>query len=73
MDLATAQRHLTESLDALSQARKAQSVGLRDRSVSRASVSDLQAQVDYWQRVVNGLQAAAAGISNPTIKVARWS
>ncbi len=73
MTLSEAQTQLTEALAALSEARKAIAVGHKDRSVTRAGLSELRGEVSYWQRVVNEMTAAAAGQSDVRIKRASWS
>lgn len=73
MDLATAQQHLTDSLDALARARTAQSYGRGSNSLTRASISELQGQVTYWQRVVDALTLSAAGVRSHGAKTASFS
>lgn len=72
MDLATAQQHLTASLDALDNARKAASYGQGANQVSRQTLTDLQDQVNHWQAVVDRLQRSAAG-QRTTHSVAKFS
>lgn len=70
--LEIAQQHLTESLEALSAARRALNWGASDQNVGRERVSDLQRQVDYWQRQVNALTATARGRKNGALFYPRW-
>jgi len=74
MDLATAQKHLNDSLDALSAARQAIQYGRGNRQLTRASLDDLRKEAASWQRTVNELKAQAAGVSaNPTVLTPKWT
>lgn len=73
MTLSEAQAHLTNALEALAAARTAQSLGLKDRSVTRATLGELRAEVGMWQRTVSEMSAKAAGLRNARVKVASWS
>ena len=70
--LAQAQTQLTEALAALSAARKAQGYSISDRSLQRARVEELQADVGFWEKRVNELTAEAAGATNSGYIVPRF-
>lgn len=72
MDRATAQAHLDDCLVQLAAARKAASYGVGDQSKSAQTLSELQRQADYWQRIVTGFDAQALGVSNTMASVPRF-
>lgn len=62
---AEAVAELDAALAALKAAQTAQGYSMGELSVSRASLSELRAQVSYWQRVVAQFDARSAGATNP--------
>ena len=43
------------------------------RTVTRASLQEIQSAITYWHRVINALSASAAGVSSPTVRTPRWT
>jgi hypothetical protein len=72
MDLATAQTHLDDAIAQLASARKAAAYGVGDMSKTSQSIPDLERQVTYWQRIVDGFTVTAAGGSNTMASVPRF-
>lgn len=72
MDRAEAQTHLDDALAQLTAARKAAGYGVGDMSKTSQSLRDLQAQVDYWQRIVRSFDLQSAGASNTLGAVPRF-
>ena len=70
--LAEKQTELAEAKAALSAARLAQGYGQGDRSLQRAPLKDLIADVGRLAREVDELTAAAAGARNPSVLTARF-
>jgi hypothetical protein len=74
MTLEQAQAHYADSLAALTAARLAVSLGDGSQQVTRASIMDLQGQVDRWAIEVSRLEAIAAGVppASAGYLVASW-
>ena len=71
--LAEKQAELTTAKAALAAARFAVSYGQGDRSVTRASVSELEIHVARIAREIAELSAVGAGASNPQVITPRWT
>lgn len=71
MDLAAAQSKLALAEAAYEAALLGKSVASDGRSVVMEDVGRYRDEMAYWQRVVDGLQAAARG-ATPGIRVATW-
>lgn len=69
---AEAIQHIADTQAALTAARKAQQYSVGDTAVSRARISDLTADLAYWQRVVSEIDAESAGADNPSVMTAQW-
>ena len=67
-----AQLRLQLWLDAEEAVSKGQAYSIGDRSLTRANLSDIRAQINYWQRQVEGFRAKALGSGSPGIRVAKW-
>ena len=73
MTLAEAQAMLAAAETAYASALNAHSVGTGDKSVRYQELSDLKDALDYWERKVNTLEAAANSATNPGVRIATWS
>jgi len=73
MTLAEAQSMLTAAKAAYLKALPAVAGGYGDKSVRRQELTDLQAAVEYWEGRVKTLEAAAAGATNPGVRIATWT
>lgn len=71
MDLSTAQAHLDAWLAADLAVASGRTVQIADRTVSKEDAVTIRGQIEYWQRVVNNLNAAASG-AQLGVKVAYW-
>ena len=60
--LAQAESKLTTWLAAIDAIATGQSYSFAGRSLSRANLSDAQAQVEYWDRMVKKLSKSGGGI-----------
>lgn len=72
MDLATAQANYDAALAAYRKAVGVKAAGTGDRQVTYQDIEKLRAELDYWDRLVNGLTAQAAG-GAAGYSVARWT
>lgn len=63
MTLADAQSQLAAWEAASLAVAKGQRYQIGDRSLQRVDASEIRSMIEFWQRRVNGLQAAAAGRS----------
>lgn len=70
--LAEKTAELVLAKEALAAARLFQSYGQGDRSLQRAALNDLTADVARLAREVDTLTALAAGARNPTVLTAAW-
>jgi hypothetical protein len=61
--LATAQAHLDTWLAAETQVAGGQSVAFDGRALTRANLSEIRQQIDYWSRHVQRLTRGGAGVS----------
>ncbi len=73
ISLADATQHLSDAQDALTKARKAVQYGIGDRQLTRARITELAAEVQYWSRLVREKTDAAAGVTNPGFMTPKWS
>lgn len=67
-----AQARLQQWLDAEEAVSKGQSYSIGDRSLTRASMADIRAQITYWQRQVEAFRASTLGAGAPGVRVAKW-
>ncbi len=73
MTLAEAQAQLDDSLEALAAARLAISLGDGPTNIQRASLGQLQQQVQIWRREVRELEAASScSNGNAGFMVPEW-
>lgn len=70
--LSECQQHLADAQDALTRARKQQGFSIGDFQSQRATVAQLQREVQYWSRLVREKTDAAAGVKNPGFLVPKW-
>ena len=70
--LAEKTAELARAKEALAAARLSQSYGQGDRSLQRAALNDLVADVGRLSREVDVLTSLAAGARNPTVLTAAW-
>ena len=70
--LAEARTHLSAARAALDRALTAQGYSLGSLQVQRATVPDLQKNVDHWARIVREKTHAASGVKNPGFLVPSW-
>lgn len=68
--LEQAQAKFTAASAAYDAALEARAVGFADRSVTYQQISDLRAEMEYWQRVVYRLENPS---SQPGIAIATWT
>lgn len=73
ISLADASQHLSDAQDALTKARKSVQYGIGDRQLTRARVTELSAEVQYWSRMVRELTDKAAGVTNPGFMTPKWN
>ena len=57
IDLATAQARLTLWLEAEERVSRAQSYTIGNKTLTRADLADIRAQIDYWKREVATIEA----------------
>lgn len=69
-ELALAEAHLADAHKALTAARLAIQLGQGDNQVTRASVDQLTAQIQFWRREVERLGDVAIGSNG--MMVATW-
>ena len=72
MDLATAQAHLDAWLAADLAVASGRSHQIDGRSLTNEDAGTIRAQIEYWQRAVNNLNAAAVG-ARLGVRIARWT
>ena len=72
MDLSTAQTHLDAWLAADLAVAQGRTVQIDGRSLSHEDAVKIRSQIEYWQRAVNNLTAAAAG-ARLGVRIAHWS
>jgi len=73
MDISTAQAHLDQWLAADLAVANGQSYSVAGRSLTRADASTIRGQIAYWQRVLDNLNATAAGRKGDGHAVATWT
>jgi hypothetical protein len=72
--IATAEAHRDAFLAAELGLARNQSYSMPDgRGLTRADEKWVSGRIVYWQGVINSLTAEAAGVTNPGIKIAKWS
>lgn len=74
MTVAIAQAHLDAWLAAdLGRARNANYTMPDGRQLTRPTNAEIKEAISRWQRTIDALNAAAAGVANPGVKIATWS
>ena len=71
MDLSTAQAHLDAWLAADLAVAQGRSASVSGRTLTREDANTIRQQIEYWQRAVTNLSAAAVGAQRG-VKVATW-
>lgn len=73
MDLATAQTNLATWLAADQAVATGQAYSVAGRSLTRVDAATIRQQITYWQRIVDGYTAAAAGATAPRVTLASFN
>ncbi|MDH3906669.1 MAG: DUF6148 family protein [Gammaproteobacteria bacterium] len=69
---ADAQARLQVWLDAEEAVASGQAYAIGSRSLTRANLADIRAQITYWQGQVRAFQAVALGAGSPGIRTVKW-
>lgn len=72
-DLATATEHRDAWLAADTAIAVGKSYTIGNRQLTRSDSEEVKKMLTYWQSRVKSLTAAANGMKNPGVAVARWS